>query len=68
MTDDERDEILIRVDERLDGLHKEVMGNGQPGHKQRIESLEGSRNIGRGMVAVLTSLVGLAEWFFHRGK
>ena len=55
MTTDER---LGRIDERLERLEHELLGNGQPGVVQRIESrlrsLEGWRAMLAGAITLLT--------------
>ena len=66
MTDGERDELLIRMDENVKTLKTTVNGNGQPGLVQRVEGLETSRGWLWGLGAGITFLGGLAEWFLHR--
>lgn len=47
MSDKDRDELLVRIDERLKGIHealerdyKHLHGNGQPGLLTRVQKLE----------------------------
>jgi hypothetical protein len=70
MTDQQAAEILEtlgRLDERTSRIDKAVNGNGQPGLAQKVEDLEASRNRLAGAGAVGAFLIGVAEWFFHRG-
>lgn len=63
MSADETALLLARVDERVEQLHKAVLGNGQPGAVQRIEALESWRSklIGAGkvMLAIASALITL---------
>jgi hypothetical protein len=61
-------ETLGRVDGRLAGLEKAVLGDGQPGLAQKVEDLQAAKNWTWGGGAVLTFLAGLAEYLFHRGR
>lgn len=60
---------LERLDERTLAIQKEVSGNGQPGLKQRVETLESSKNKVVGGAAVVGSmgaiLWGALEYVFH---
>jgi hypothetical protein len=57
------DERLGRIDERLERLEHELLGNGQPGSVHRIEmrlrSLEGWRSMLAGAWLLLTSAVAI---------
>jgi hypothetical protein len=68
MTNEERDELLIRMDERLNHVRDAVMGGEQPGLKQAVEGLQADRNWTWGVGAGITFVAGLAEWLFHRPK
>jgi hypothetical protein len=56
--------------ESFDKLAEKILGNGQPGHEQRIRSLENSRSMTRGEKAtwgtigggVGATLAALAAW------
>jgi len=43
LRDAERDDLLIRLDERMEHLLHVVDGNGQPGLIQRVAAIEGAR-------------------------
>ena len=72
MSDLQQDHIIAltaavaRIEAKLDGISRDVSGNGQPGLVQKVEDLEASRNRMWGAGAVLTFLGGVAEWLFHR--
>lgn len=53
--------------EKLLNVERAVLGNGQPGLTQKVEDLQKSRNLLWGAGALGTTLLGVAEWFFHRG-
>lgn len=63
MTDYERDEILIRVDEGLKDLKHQLLGNGQPGIIQKqegkISELEDFRSKAKGALGVILFLVSV---------
>jgi hypothetical protein len=59
-------ETLGRIDTRTAMLERVLLGNGQPGLAQKVEALEGSRNLLWGMGSAVTFIGGLAEWLFHR--
>ena len=61
MTDDQRDDLMIRVDTNLTNLVKIVEK-----HDEKIESLETSMNRIKGAGGVLALLAGAAEWLIHR--
>ncbi len=56
MTTEDRDR-LIRVDERVSALYKEVCGNGQPGIKQEVAALQRWKSRITGGLALLTFIV-----------
>lgn len=58
--------LLGKLDADSETLKKAVLGNGSPGLAQRVDSLESSRDRMWGAGAILGSLAGVAEWFFHR--
>lgn len=62
-------DILHEIRETLIRLGKDISGNGQPGLRQRIESLEDSKNKIIGGAAVTgvvgTIIWGLLEYIFH---
>lgn len=60
-------QTLAGQNEKLDALERAVLGNGQPGLTQRVETLEGAKNRLWGAGAVVTFLAGLAEFFRIRG-
>ena len=68
MTNDERDELLTRMDERLNHIREAVLGGEQPGLVQKVEGLQGDRNITWGVGMGVSFVAGLAEWLFHRNK
>lgn len=75
MTDDQTAKVLEtlgRLDERTERLLNVVEGNGQPGLKQRVESLEEHKNKVTGAVAVVTLIGGgvwsVLEYVFHFKK
>jgi hypothetical protein len=68
VTNDERDELLIRMDERLNHVREAVLGGEQPGLKQAVEGLQADRNWTWGVGAGVSFIGGLAEYFFHRNK
>ena len=54
MTREERDDLMIRVDERLKNIekdlkeyHREMHGNGKPGLIERVQKLENESEIKR---------------------
>ena len=59
-------EMLGRIDSKTEALERAILGNGQPGLTQRVQDLEESRARMWGATAVLGTLAGIAEWFFHR--
>ena len=59
-------ETLGRLDERTALIEKYILGNGQPGLAQKVEALEGSRNLLWGMGSAITLIGGLVEWIIHR--
>jgi hypothetical protein len=68
VTNDERDDLLTRMDERLMHVREAVMGGAQPGLVQKVEDLQAARNWTWGVGAGITFVAGLAEWIFHRPK
>jgi hypothetical protein len=67
-------DLLIRIDERIEKMHKELLGNGRPGRMElvegRVTDLEAGRNRALGWIggagAVLAAAWGALEWVFHR--
>lgn len=51
---------------RMGSLEKAVLGDGQPGLAQKVESLEASRNRVWGIGSAVVFIGGIAEYFFHR--
>jgi hypothetical protein len=81
MTDAQAYEIIStlgKLVEKIDNIDHAVLGNGQPGHEQRIQALEASRNETRGALWLLSfffsaigGVIGAGiEYVFHafRGK
>jgi hypothetical protein len=62
-------ETLGRLDERTLVIQRAVEGNGQPGLKQRVQTLEEHHNKITGGVTVIgvlgAGLWGFLEWVFH---
>lgn len=54
-------ELLIRIDERVEVMWKQMMGNGQPGkcavHEIRISSLERWRSKANGAFKILVWII-----------
>jgi hypothetical protein len=65
-------ETLGRLDERTERIEREVVGNGQPGLKQRVEDLEAAKNRTIGGIGVIgaigTFIWGGLEYIFHFRK
>jgi hypothetical protein len=54
-------ELLVRIDERTNSIHKELVGEGsKPGLISRVSDLESYANRSKGMVAVISGIVSLA--------
>ncbi len=54
-------ELLIRIDERTQFIHKELVGEySKPGLIKRVSDLESYANRSKGMIAVISGLVSLA--------
>ena len=65
MTDAERDELLIRMDERmksiyekLDSDYKHLHGNGQPGLLSRVQKLEDWKDAKQKHVGAIVGAIG----------
>jgi putative N-acetylmannosamine-6-phosphate epimerase len=58
--------ILGKLSADVETVKHAVMGNGQPGLVQRVDSLEANKNQLWGVGGAITFLAGVAEWFFHR--
>ena len=65
MTDEARDELLIRIDERLKSIegklaedYRHIHGNGQPGLLDRVKSLEDHRAASEHHHGALLAIVG----------
>lgn len=73
MPDSDHD-LLIRIDERIEKMHKELLGNGRPGRvdvvEGRVDALEAAKNRTIGWIAGAGATVGVAwgalEYLFHR--
>ena len=59
-------ETLGKLDTRTEMIERILLGNGQPGLAQKVEALEGSRNLLWGMGSAVTVLTGIFEYFWHR--
>ena len=63
MTDEDRDELLCRIDERVGRLEKTLLGNGQPGWCQarlvRIEAIESAQARTSSVVTFIGWIVGI---------
>ncbi len=67
-------DLLIRLDARVEALHRELLGNGQPGRiavvEERVDSLEQTRDRARGWLAgasaILAAIWGGLEYLIHR--
>lgn len=63
---------LGRMESNQDQMKSAVMGNGQPGLKQRVENLEEQKNKVMGGLAVVgvlaAGLWGFLEYIFHYVK
>lgn len=57
MTQDERDELLIRTATIVEGLDKRLFGNGQPGEidilRDKIDDIKGWKNKVQGALGVV---------------
>ena len=60
-------ENLGRQDERLEKIETAVLGNGQPGLSQKVETLQSSNSWTRGVGAGIIFLLGTLETWFHLG-
>lgn len=60
-------ENLGRQDERLEKIETAVLGNGQPGLVQKVESLQKNTSWTRGVGAGIVFLLGTLETWFHLG-
>lgn len=62
-------ETLGRLDERTERIERDLLGNGQPGIKQRVEDLEAHQNRVLGAFGILgglgATLWGILEYLFH---
>lgn len=82
MSDETRDEMIIKTYTKLDDLYHTLLGNGQPGKIQNLEvkieknrtdlsDLKEAVNVGRGVVIALCfviSLIGGGEILHAIGK
>ena len=65
MTDAERDELLIRMDERMKSIdeklaadYKHLHGNGQPGLIERVKELEDWKDAKQKHVGAIAGVIG----------
>jgi hypothetical protein len=58
-------ESQARSEADMYAIKRELLGNGQPGIKQRVEQLEADRSKFYGMVAGMTFLGGIFQWIIH---
>lgn len=78
LSDSEASKLLVtlgQIDERTKNLEKAVLGNGQPGLKQKIDQLESDADKAKGRYEVRyqismwfagTALGGkIVEWIYH---
>jgi len=64
MTPDQRDEMLVRIDEKVADMHGRL-----PPLEARVDSLESTRDRAKGILAVVavvwSGLIASAEYLFH---
>lgn len=58
-------ESQARTETKVEAIEKELLGNGQPGIKQRVEELEGSKRHLYGIGAAITFLGTIFEYLVH---
>lgn len=63
MTQDEKDDLLIRISTQVEEMHERLFGNGQPGEldkaKSRIYDLEEWKNKASGGLVIISILIGV---------
>lgn len=59
-------ESVGRIEQKVDTAVRAIEGNGQPGLRQRVESLESDRSKMWGVGAAVTFVGGAFEFMAHR--